>query len=295
MKNIHKILTLMMAVLVLSSCEKNVVGLDAEQIDESTPQYQVFNMVPLPAGTANTVNKMEVNGTLLTNETTPMGPFNFLPGPSNVVNANRFFATNETSINIKLYRGAATNLTLSYDQNASLQPGKQSLFVHDFNQPPINIPFPMPLPQVVSEDTGTAAWIRFINLMYESPGVPTTLRLQYQWQYTTDNETGDKSAWLNLGQPVAFGEATGWEQIVVNKVVEASAGDARIDYRVRLIGADGSDQGPLQVRNSTGSLVDYTDWWTGNIGRVYSHVFAGYRDVNASATPGVAVRQSWVR
>lgn len=294
MKNIHKILTLMMAVLVLSSCEKNVIGLDAEQIDHSTPQFQIFNMVPLPAGTENTVNKMEVNGTVMTNETTPMAPFNFLPGPSNIVNANRFFASSETNLNIKLYRGASINLTLSYDQNVTLQPGKQSLFVHDFDHPPINIAFPSPLPKAVSEDTGTAAWIRFINLMYESPGVPTTLRLQYQWQYTTDNETGAKSDWLNLGQPVAFGEATGWEQIVVNKTVEASEGLARIDYRVRLIGTDGSDQGSLQVRNSTGGLVDYADWWNANIGRVYNHVFAGYRTVNASATPGVAVRQSWV-
>lgn len=295
MRKIHIIAALFMVFSVLTSCEKNVVSMDAESITETTPQFQIFNMVPLPAITANTVNKSELNGRMLTNNTTAMAPFNFLPGPSSAVNANRFFASNETTVNLKLYRGAETNLSLDYDQTFNLSSGKQSLFIHDFNQPPVNIPFPMPLPTVVSEHTATSAWIRFINLLYEKPGEPTSLKLQYQWQYTTDNETGAKSDWMNLGQPVGFGEATGWEHITVNKTDEISAGAARIDYRIRLIGADGSDQGSLQIRNTAGNMVDYSDWWTANIGRVYNHVFAGYRTLNASETPGAAVRQSWVR
>ena len=294
MKKLNKFLALMMVLAVLSSCEKNVIGLDGEEITDETSMFQISNMVPLPLTTANTVNQTEVNGRLLTNQTTPMAPFNYLPGPLASVNANKFFTSAERDINLKIYRGAASALTLSYDQNITLQPGKQTLFIHDFSQPPVNIPFPLPFPTVVSEDTGTAAWIRFINLMYESPGVPSNLKLQYQWQYTTDNETAAKSDWLNLGQPVAFGEATGWEQVYVNKTVEASSGTARIDYRIRLIGPDGSDQGSMQVRNTGGALVDYSDWWNAAIGRVYNHVFAGYRNVNASATPGVGIRQSVV-
>lgn len=144
----------------------------------------------------------------------------------------------------------------------------------------------MPLPKVTTEHTGTTAWIRFYNFMYESAGVPTTLKLQYQWQYTTDNATAAKSDWFNLGSPVSFGEATGWEPVTVNKTVEISAGTARIDYRIRLIGADGSDQGSLKV--GTAGTTDYSDWWTAQIGKVYHHVFAGYR----TGSPAVGVKQS---
>src|SRR3546814_1219252 len=81
-----------------------------------------------------------------------------------------------------------------------------------------------------------------------------------------------------LGSPVAFGEATSWEPVVVNKTVEVSAGTARIDYRIRLIGPDGSDEGSLQLLNTTsGAMRDYADWWNASIGRVYHHFLAGNR------------------
>lgn len=291
MKKIHKIVALIMTVAIFASCEKNVVGIDAELIGDEASQFQLFYMVPIATGTANNINKIELNGKLLTNQTTPLNTFNFLPSGG----VSRFFVAPESgSANLKLYRGAVTSMTLAYDQDVNLLPGKQAVFIHDFSQPPVIIPQPFPLPKVISEHTATAAWVRFINLMYESPGVPTNLKLQYQWQYTTDNETAAKSDWMNVGEPVAFGEATGFQQLYVNKTVEVSAGTARIDYRVRLIGPDGSDQGSLQVRNTAGNLVDYSDWWNASIGRVYNHVFAGYRNVNASAMPGVGIRQSTV-
>ncbi|MFB5945314.1 hypothetical protein [Albibacterium profundi] len=285
MKKIFKILAIVMVLAVQSSCEKHVVELDAEPISDETTQIQLFYMVPLASGTANSINKVELNGKLLTNETTPLNTFNFLPSGA----VNKFFATETGSVNLKLYRGAVTDMTLAYDKDVNLLPGKQALFIHDFDEPPVILPHPMPMPSVTTENTATTAWVRFINLMYESAGVPTDLTIQYQWQYTTDNETGAKSEWFDLGEPVAFGEATGWEPVTVNKTVEQSSGSARIDYRIRLIGADGSDQGSLQIRNSAGNMVDYSDWWNAFIGRAYNHVFAGYRD---AASLGVGIRQS---
>src|SRR5690554_6586342 len=237
MKKIISILTVIIVAAFSTSCEKNVVGMDAELISDETTQIKLFYMVPLSSGTANNINKIELDGVLITNETTPLNTFNFLPSGT----VNKFFATKTGSVNLKLYRGAVSNLTLAYDRNVNLLPGKQALFIHSFDADPVIIPHSTPLPEVVSEHTATAAWVRFINLMYETPGVPTNLRLQYQWQYTTDYETGAKSEWAYLGEPVAFGEATGCEQIYVNKEVELSSGTARIDYRIRLRGPDGSD------------------------------------------------------
>src|SRR5690606_7910381 len=139
-----------------------------------------------------------------------------------------------------------------------------------------------------TEYTATTARVRTIDLMYETEGEPTDLTLQYQWQHTTDHETGDTSEWLNVGEPAALGEGTGWAPVTGNKTGELSAGTARRDHRTRVRGADGSDQGSLQMRNSSGNQVDYSDWWNAQIGRMYNHVFAGYRN----ASPGVNIRQS---
>lgn len=275
----------MMVLALLGSCEKNVVEYKAEKISDETPQFQLFYMVPLAAGTANNINKVEVDGQLLTNETSPLNVFNLIPNEA----VGRFFAGKSGTSNLKLYRGSVANLTLAYDQDINLPAGKHSLFIHDFNKAPVIIPYPMPLPSITTEYSGTTAWVRFINLMYEKAGMPTDLKLQYQWQYTVDNETAEKSDWFNLGQPVAFGEATGWEPVTVNKTVEISAGTARIDYRARLIGADGSDQGSLQVLNTAGKLVDYTTFSNAQIGRIYNHVFAGYRNEKSL---GVNIRLS---
>lgn len=288
MKTLTNIILVFLGIILFSACEKNVVEYDAELIDESTTaQFQIYYMVPIITGTANNINRVELNNQLLTNETTPLSTYNFIPSGA----VSKFFTTKPGSVNLKLHRGAVTNLTLAYDQTFDLPAGRYNLVIHDFDKPPILVNHDIPLPSVTTEFTGTTAWIKFSNFLYESTGVPTTSKIQYQFQYVLDNVTGEKSDWNNLGQPVAFGESTGWEPVTVNKLVEISAGTARIDYRIRVIGADGSDQGSLIVRNGAGNMVNYADWWNAQIGRVYHHNLAGYRTI----TPIASVRQFTVK
>lgn len=281
MKKLRNILTIMLAAASLASCDKQEINYQAEKISDDAVQFQLFFMNPITAVATNNINRVELNGKLLANQTSPLNVSNFIPSGA----VSKFYVTESGSANLKFYQGAVTSLNLAYDQTVNIPAGKNQLFVHDFTKPPVVLPYPTPFPTVTTERTGTTAWIRFYNFMYETEGVPTSLRLQYQWQYTTDNETGAKSDWSNLGSPVAFGEATGWEPVTVNKTVEISAGTARIDYRIRLIGADGSDQGSLLV-GAAGA--EYADWWNAQVGRVYNHVFAGYR----AGTPAVGIKQS---
>lgn len=284
MKTLNNILLIFISLFLFSGCEKNVVEYPAIKVDESNiAQFQIYYMVPIVTGTANNINKVELNGKLLTNETTPLNTYNFIPSGA----VSKFFTTTPGNVNLKLHRGPITNLTLAYDQNFDLPAGRHNMVIHDFNQPPILVPHNIPLPSVTTEFTGTTAWVKFSNWLYETNGVPTTLNLQYQFQYVVDNQTAEKSQWANLGSPVSFGESTGWEPVTVNKTVEISAGTARIDYRIRMIGPDGSDQGSLMLRNSAGSMVEYADWWNAQIGRVYHHNLAGYRTI----TPVASVRQ----
>ncbi|ERJ57876.1 hypothetical protein [Sphingobacterium paucimobilis] len=284
MKNLNILLITLVFSLFVTSCEKHVVEYDTVKVDEeTTAQFQLFYMVPVTTGTANNINKVELNNELLTNETTPLSAYNFIPSGA----VGKFFVAKPGKVNLKLHRGAITNLTLAYDQDFELPAGKYVVVIHDFTKPPVFIKNETPYPSVTTEFTGSTAWVKFSNFLYEKAGEPTTLKLQYQFQYTVDNATGQKSDWANVGKPVAFGEATGWEPLPVNKTVEISAGTARIDYRIRLIGADGSDQGSLKVRNAAGNTVDYSDWWNATIGRINHHMLAGYR----AATPVASMKQ----
>ncbi|WP_257666777.1 hypothetical protein [Parapedobacter tibetensis] len=284
MKTLDKLILALICTCLCTACEKNVIEYAATPIsDETTAQFQLHYMVPVTTGAVNNINKVELNGELLTNETAPLAAYNFIPSGA----VGKFFSTEAGTVNLKLYRGAVSDLSLVYDHDFNLPAGKHNIVVHDFDKPPIIVKNEVPYPTVTTEYTGTTAWVKFYNVLYETSGVPTTLKLQYQFQYTVDNDTGEKSEWMNLGNPVSFGEATGWEPVTVNKTVEISSGSARIDYRIRIIGEDGSDQGSLEVRNAAGNIVNYADWWNAFIGRVYHHMFAGFR--TATPTSGVRV------
>lgn len=283
MKKINNILLVFLSIFLFASCEKNVVEYKADPLEEeNTTLFQIYYMVPLATGAANNINKVELNGQLLTNETTPLNTYNFIPSGA----VSKFFTTKSGNVNLKLHRGPVASLTLAYDQSFDLPAGRYNLVIHDFSKPPVLIPHQLPFPTTTTEFTGKTAWVKFSNFLYETAGIPTDKKLQYQWQYTVDNATAEKSEWANVGKPVAFGESTGWEPVTVNKTIEISAGTARIDYRIRVIGADGSDQGSLVVRNSAGNMVNYSDWWNAQIGRIYHHNLAGFR----AATPIASVR-----
>ncbi len=289
MKNIVKLLSLFFILATVStSCKKHVVEYDSHNLPKDEAEFQLHYFVPVVTGAANNITKVEINNKLYANSTTPIAPYNAIPSGG----VGLFFTAPSGMTNIKLYRGA--NADLVFDQNVTLTPGKQNVFVYDFDKPPVVIDNGYPYTRITTDSTGTFAWVKFYNFLFETPGVTTSLKLQYQYQYNTDpgptaTHTNLKSDWLNVGEPVSFGEATGWQQVPVIKHADRqiTQGTERIDYRIRVIDTNGDDLGPLQVRNSTGNMVDYADFWNATIGRRYHHILAGYR----AATPISSVRQ----
>ena len=280
MKHFKNILFLFTLAATLFSCKKNVIEYDTQAVTGEA-EFQLHYFVPLNSGTANNIYKVEINGELYASATSPLSTYNAIPSGG----VGRFYTTKVGQNNIKLYK--STDLELVYDQNVEMTKGKQNVFVHDFNKPPVVLDAGYPFNSIVTDSTAKVAWVRFYNFLYETDGVPTTLKLQYQRQYTIDYETNQKSDWINVGEPAAFGESSGWAQVDVNKTVEISSSYSRVDYRIRLIGAGGSDQGPLEVMNARSNFVDYSDWWTAYVGRRYMHVFSGFR----AAKPTSGVRQ----
>ena len=288
MKNIVRLLSLFVLLVTLgTSCKKNVIEYDSYNLPKDAAEFQLHYFVPVIAGAVNNITKVEINNQLYANSTTPLTTYNALPSGA----VGRFFTAPSGVTNIKLYKG--DNPVLAYDQNVTLTPGKQNVFVYDFAKPPVVIDNGYPYEKITTDSTGTFTWVKFYNFLFETSGVMTPLKLQYQYQYNTDPgaapHTNKMSEWINVGKPVAFGEASGWELVPVIKHPDrvVAQGAERIDYRIRIIGANGEDLGPLKVQNSTNGMVDYADWWTATIGRRYHHILAGFR----AATPISSVRQ----
>jgi hypothetical protein len=268
-------LIFVLLVAFASSCEENEIEYDATPISDKA-EFQLHYFVPVTAGAANNIYKIEINDQLYANNTAPLNTYNAMPNST-----GRFFAVDPGTVNIKLYQGLDEAEVLVYDQNTELVAGKQNVFVHDFNTAPVVFDNGYPYAKNVTADTDSSTWVKFYNFLYETAGTPTVLRLQYQY---LDPRTKEP---VNIGQPVAFGETTGWQEVKVVKEVFNSSGSARIDYRIKVVDGSGNITGDLQVRNTSGVFVNYADFWNGFIGRRVHHVYAGMR----AATPAAAVRQ----
>ena len=172
-----------------------------------------------------------------------------------------------------------------YEKVVSIKEGKQGIYVFDLNENPrvidltsFNFDRSAPTPQ--TWDTDSIVAVRFVNWLYEDKTTPYAGKLQYQWmRHNEDME------WQNVGKPVAFGEATEFEMITVHKDTYNSSGSQRVDYRI--LDESGS---VLQVFNGS-RMVNYSDYWTGAIGRAYTHNFAGCR----TTSPTSSVRVWYVR
>jgi len=287
----EKLKALILLIVVASlgvACKKHVIEFKSEPLAPNAAEFQLHYFVPVVAGAANNITKIDLNGVTILEDATTLSTYNAVPSGG----VGRFYATNPGVANLKLYRGPSKELV--YDQDITFREGKQNIFVYDFSKPPIIIDNGYPYPGVVTDTTAKSSWIRFYNFLFESGNTPTPLRLQYQYQYNMDpGVTDQRSEWLNVGNPVAFGEATDWIEVPVIKHPNnyTSGGTERIDYRIRVIGADGTDLGPLQVLNSSNVMVDYSDWWNATIGRCAHHILGGYR----VTTPISSVRLFYAR
>jgi len=130
---IIKYLSLILAVTLVASCEKEPIEYDANPIG-AMAEFQLHYVVPVSTSSANNITKVEINGQLFANNTAPLSTYNAIPNGS----AGRFYFVNPGTVNIKMYQG--TNMdVLVYDQTTTLTVGKQNVFIHGFNQPPVVI------------------------------------------------------------------------------------------------------------------------------------------------------------
>ncbi len=272
---IIKYLSLILAVILMVSCEKHEITYDATTIGE-VAEFQLHYIVPVTAVAANNITKVEINNQLYSNNKAPLNTYNAIPSGG----VGRFYTVNPGTVNIKMYQGTDMDV-LVYDQSVTLTAGKQNLFVHDFAQVPKVFDNGYPYVANLTDVTDSTAWVKFYNFLYESAGVPTTKKLQYQYVNTRT------SALVNIGTPVGFGESTGWEKITVVKTDLISSGSRLITFKIKEVDDGGTVIGDLQVMGAGGAFAAYTATSTLFIGRRYHHTMAGFRAV---ASPNSSVR-----
>jgi hypothetical protein len=272
---IFKYLSLVLVVALTVSCQKHEIQYNSTPISDLA-EFQIHYVVPVTAAAAFNITKIEVNGMLYANIKAPITTYNAVPNGS----VGRFFTVTPGTVNIKLYRGALGD-TLKYDQDVTLVKGKQNIFVHDYTKPPIVFDNGFPYTKNLTGNTDSSCYVKFYHFLYETAGVPCALKLQYQ--YIDPRNT---ALLINIGPPVSFGETTGWQPVKVVKSIFNSTGYARVDFRIKIIDANGNVVGDLQARNTSGATVSYADYWTEYIGRRYHHTLSGIR----TTSPGTAVR-----
>ncbi|MDR3350802.1 MAG: hypothetical protein LBN98_04050 [Prevotellaceae bacterium] len=327
-----KYINLLLLIMFFASCEKHVVDYDTYTLTENTAEYQLHYFVPVPSAAANNIYKVEVNDDVVTTNAATLVTYNAIPSGG----VGRFATVAPGTVNIKLYQltnpslpYSDANLTKVYDQNTQLQGGKkQNIFVYDFTQPPIV--FDNGYPYISDRrpyDTDTIAYVKFYNFMFETTDVPTTMKLQYQYQYIlhplytledaqkgvipegkkVGDATGDtkRSAWLNIGNPLAFGETTGWQEVVVKKTSYIAQGSATIYYRIVVSAENGgvpgvtvmdSNDWVLRARTNASNVNTYNAYSYSTsltIGRRQHHTIGGQRaggDIPGVADPIIGIK-----
>lgn len=263
------------AVFALTFCTKHKIEFDAEKYTGNEAEIQLHYMEPIANLAANNIDSTYINGQLYANVkgSGTLYCFNGLPGGA----TGRFYRVPAGDVNIKLMRKGV----VVYDRNCTLTTGKQNVIIHNLKEDPIVLDNKHPYwdysapAHVDNWGTDSVCKVMFINLVYESvtynqdgtieSATPYRGKIQYQGKRNGESE------YFNVGEPVAFGEATDRVEIIVHKSVFNSSGYQRIDYRML------TESGDVFQKWNGSKYVNYSDYWNGYIGRVYMHFMTGNR------------------
>ena len=272
MKKASFIISLLM-IVSLVSCEKHEILYDTHDLDDQSAEFQLHYFEPITNTSANYIDSVFVNGILYSsvNGSGQLATYNGVPGGA----TGRFFAVAPGNVKFTLWRKGS----IIYDNVATLQKGKQNVFIYGMDEAPIVIQNDYPYASKIYRDPATAqtfdtdsiATGKIVNLIFERPGVPCQTKVQCQWR-TAQKDAYGEYIWHDMGSPIGFGEATPICGFIVNKTVYNSSGYQTLYWR--FLKEDGT---VFTYTNASGREVAFTDYWTTYIGRSYLFMLAGNR------------------
>ena len=172
MKKIRFSLIAVAALLVLGSCKKHELWFPMDEF--SGAEIQIHYMEPVVNTAANYIDSVYVNDVLYSSKDGggSLAVYNGVPS----MDVGKFFGVKEGTMNLKLMRKGE----VIYDRNFTVEKKKQNVIIHDLNADPIILDNRYPYwndrgsEGATAENWGTDSVCKFmfINLLYESPGVP---------------------------------------------------------------------------------------------------------------------------
>jgi len=274
MKTIKYLLLVPLA-LMFASCDEHELGYaDSDEVTSNDAMYQITYVRPVANSTSTRLDSLYMNG----KKVFGVGGSGYLAPNGTFPSAARYFTVKAGTNHLVAYNRD----NVVYEQDVELVAGRQRLFIYDFAKAPIIHTEPRdykPLHKdgargdVETYDTDSLMRLRLFNFFFEDANTPYPNKVQYQWSNNSDKFyiIGD---WHNLGEPIGFGEATDYEEIIIHKTGTGgsgynSAGNQTIRYRC--------------VDASGNTIAGTTDYWTGYIGRWVTHTLRGCRTGSPAA------------
>jgi len=285
MKKFRFSILAVLSILALVSCKKHDMfdGYDMTPVPDDHAEIQIHYFEPVLNNSSNYIDSVFLNGELYSSSrgNGVLTPFNGVPGYI----TGAFFDVPSGNVNMKFYRKDE----VIYDKNVTLTPGKQDVWVARLDLDPFvtdnGFPYWNKTAPATSVGWGSdsVAKVQFINMLFEDntghPATPATpypgkLKLQYQ-----DNKTKE---WVDVGDYVAFGEATERAEVRVRKPDGViTSGYESIMFRLL------TESGDIFQYRSGADVTAYSDWQysrTLYIGRVYEYIIGGVRTGRSPST-----------
>lgn len=162
MKNILTIISLF-ALLLVASCEKNVITYNTTDLDlNKRGEVRLVYDLPLLTSTTQNVTRMKYNDAIVSEVSTALGSI----FPNSIA---KYHALPLGSNKVELFI-SSTKDQLLYTGTFNLSKGKWSAFVYNANQPPLLVQDPEEY-QTGHPWNDTVAYIRFVNLFHKPDGV----------------------------------------------------------------------------------------------------------------------------
>jgi len=79
MKKYRSLLILFFLSGFLFSCQKHIVEYNSVNVSSDEAEFQLHYFVPLTASTANNIYKVEINGQVIANNSSPLTTYNAIP------------------------------------------------------------------------------------------------------------------------------------------------------------------------------------------------------------------------
>ncbi len=303
MKFFKYIMIAMASLVALSSCEKHDLGYQMEHVDASkNALVRIWRLIPETSTTGNRVYNITIDDKPLWQDN-----YTYMDVRASKPNQSRHYILEPGDHNMKWY---LLDGTCVYDQNFTAIAGMQEIYVTNYNAAPVVIDNNLEYPCDATEFTGEAFYVRFVNLQYEDANfnIPD-YKLQYWYQDPTDLE------WYPASDPVGFGEASNWYRVHVDQFAperskqsgngssrfsadnrvghKVTNGSCNIYYKMKRIEADGTESWYTYNRKNgdAASETEYTDYWTGYVGRHEFHMLRGCRVTDGGTTSNTA---AWI-